>query len=323
MKNLAILFVLFLLLSAQAIFAQDTNTVYYSLFMEQSVQFGTVDTRIDSGSFKEGESFIIPSAVLPSSPVDFSKYQQLYDALVGGKFEIDYGALNKDILLKIFIRNLDPNSDMYKPKGRDSDTLFAYFEMRLWELPDSNFVPEDVDYFLNPGKKVRLCLPKTAAFNNFLNLVGISPNDSLAFGYFEKDDWDSTGIRTINKPDSICFEGIHLSKIGGGRGNILFSTTGVEIEDLGIIPNEYQLNQNYPNPFNPSTKILYKLKKAGNVKLQVYDILGNLVENLVNDYQNPGTYEVTFDADHLTSGMYFYKIEVNNFTQIKKMILLK
>ena len=306
--------------------AQDSNKVYYSLFMEQSYQFGTVDTRIDSGSFKEGEHFIIPEAVLPSSPVDFSKYQELYDALVGGKFSIDYGALNNDIILKIFIRNLDPNSNKYLVKGKDNDTLFAYFEMRIWELPDSNFIPEDSNYYFNDGYKARLCIPKTQAFYNFLNIIGIDASDSLGFAYFEGDDWTASGIQTIDNGDSVCFEGIHLSKVGGGRGNI-YSITGIKLENLGGISNDFELYQNYPNPFNPSTTIRYSIpNNNGNaipVQLKIYDVLGKEVAVLVDKKQTAGNYSVTFDAAELQSGIYFYNLKAGNFSKTKKMILIK
>ncbi len=331
MRNFIISLIVTFTIFTGFISAQDSNKVYYSLFMEQSFQFGTVDTRIDSGSFKEGEHFIIPEATLPSSPVDFSKYQQLYDALVGGKFSIDYGALNNDIILKIFIRNLDPNSNKYLVKGKDNDTLFAYFEMRIWELPDSNFIPEDSNYYFNEGFKARLCLPKTPAFFDFLNIVGISDSDTLSFAYFEGDDWTASGIKTIDKGDSVCFEGIHLSKVGGGRGNI-YSVTGIKIESLGGISNEFELYQNYPNPFNPATTIKYSIPASKqnselHVKLIVYDILGNEVAVLVDENQSSGNYSVTFDANStasgLNSGIYFYSLTSGNYSATKKMILIK
>lgn len=321
MRKITIFTLVALLYFINNVFGQDTNKVEYRLFMEQSLQFGTFDTRIDSGAFYEGGSFIIPEATLPSSPIDFSNYQDLYNALVGGKFHIDFGALNKDIVLKIYIRNLDPNSNTYLPKGSDGDTLFAYFEMRIWELPDSNFIPEDSNYYFNDGFKARLCIPKTSAFDNFLDIIGISQDDTLAFAYFGKSDWTEDGITTINTPDSVCFEGIHLSKIGGGRGNIY--VTGIEVEKLDGIPTGYQLNQNYPNPFNPTTKIKYSIPSSGDVSLTIYDILGNKVSNIVSGYQNRGTYEVSFNAENLASGIYFYRLKTKGFTSTKKMILSK
>jgi len=98
----------------------------------------------------------------------------------------------------------------------------------------------------------------------------------------------------------------------------------VEVENnIKEIPTKYTLSQNYPNPFNPSTSIKYTMPKSGFVSLKVYDILGREIANLVNQYKQAGTYIVDFNASALTSGMYFYKIETNDFVAVKKMVLVK
>jgi type IX secretion system substrate protein/Kelch motif protein len=89
------------------------------------------------------------------------------------------------------------------------------------------------------------------------------------------------------------------------------------------IPKEYALMQNYPNPFNPSTTISYALPTAGNVNLVVYNLLGKEVALLVNDYKHAGRYTVDFSAANLASGVYFYRIQSGQFTDVKKMLLLK
>jgi flagellar hook assembly protein FlgD len=94
------------------------------------------------------------------------------------------------------------------------------------------------------------------------------------------------------------------------------------------IPNEFEVSQNYPNPFNPSTKFRYALPEGRSVKVLVYDLNGRRVAELVNNYQNAGTYEVTRNGKNdsgvlVASGTYIYKIEAGNFNQVKKMVLLK
>lgn len=318
-------------------YSQDCNIVNYSLFLEKSVGFATIDTKIVDGVFKEGNGFTIPSAILPNSPIDFSAYQDLYNALVGGKFSIDYGALNNDLIMKIFIRNLDPNSGKYLNLGESSDTLFAYFEIRIWELPDSNFYPEETSYYFNEGFFARFSIPKSESLNNFLNILGIENNEELAFSYLEEknnqDDWNAWGIQSIDDTDSIKFKAIHLSRIGGGRKRISSniqpndSILAVNLKSLSGIPTQLNLSQNYPNPFNPSTKIQYSIANSGNVKLDVYNIIGKHVLSLVNSYQTSGNYEVEFSTDalknKLTSGIYIYTLKSNNYTISKKMVLMK
>ncbi|MCX6157244.1 MAG: T9SS type A sorting domain-containing protein [Ignavibacteriae bacterium] len=89
------------------------------------------------------------------------------------------------------------------------------------------------------------------------------------------------------------------------------------------VPSAYSLNQNYPNPFNPSTNVKFSIVKAGDVKVIVYDIMGREVQTLVNESLKPGTYEAAFDGSALNSGVYFYKLITNGFTETKRMILIK
>jgi hypothetical protein len=89
------------------------------------------------------------------------------------------------------------------------------------------------------------------------------------------------------------------------------------------IPTKFSLSQNYPNPFNPSTNIQFDIQRQGLVSLKVYDFLGREIKTLVNESLQAGSYESAFDASGLGSGVYFYKLETEGFTETKKMILLK
>jgi len=95
------------------------------------------------------------------------------------------------------------------------------------------------------------------------------------------------------------------------------------VEVDGLVPDEYLLEQNYPNPFNPSTSIKYQMPENGFVTIKVYDMLGNEVATLVNEVQEAGNHSVEFDAATVSSGIYFYIMQAGNFTQTKKMTLLK
>ena len=87
--------------------------------------------------------------------------------------------------------------------------------------------------------------------------------------------------------------------------------------------NEFKLEQNYPNPFNPMTRISYTLPVRTSVKLRVYDLLAQVIAELVNGIQEAGRYEVTFDGSNLPSGAYFYKLEAGSYIEVKKLLLVK
>jgi hypothetical protein len=89
------------------------------------------------------------------------------------------------------------------------------------------------------------------------------------------------------------------------------------------LPQEFQLGQNYPNPFNPATLIEYSIPKTTFASIQIYDILGREVTQLVNEMKQPGIYSVRFNGGHLPSGIYFYAIHAGDFHQVRKMLLIK
>ncbi len=92
---------------------------------------------------------------------------------------------------------------------------------------------------------------------------------------------------------------------------------------LNFLPTEYSLSQNYPNPFNPTTTIEYSIPENGNVKLVVYNSLGEEVTTLVNAYKEAGSYKVNFGAVRLSSGIYYYRLISGTYLSVKKMIVLK
>jgi len=89
------------------------------------------------------------------------------------------------------------------------------------------------------------------------------------------------------------------------------------------IPERFILNQNYPNPFNPRTIIEYRIQESGVISLKVYDVLGNEIETLVSEEKPVGIYEITWYAEGLPSGVYFYQLKTEGFVETKKMILIK
>ena len=115
-------------------------------------------------------------------------------------------------------------------------------------------------------------------------------------------------------------------RINDGSSYIVAQAIGFTTSE---IPDEYSLSQNYPNPFNPSTSIPFALPFESNVKVNIYDVRGRLVEELVNSYFGSGYHHISWDASHLSSGLYFIQFESrslennNTFSTIQKSLLIK
>jgi hypothetical protein len=114
--------------------------------------------------------------------------------------------------------------------------------------------------------------------------------------------------------------------IGNVKGGIFYyqndDFSGIS-NNITASPDNFVLYQNYPNPFNPATNLEFGISNLGFVSLKIYDVLGNEVTTLVNENLNPGTYKYTFDGSGLSSGVYFYKLTSDSYSDIKRMILLK
>lgn len=104
-------------------------------------------------------------------------------------------------------------------------------------------------------------------------------------------------------------------------GDIVATVSGVN--SISSLADVFSLSQNYPNPFNPTTKINFSIAKAGFVSLKVYDILGNEVSSIVNEQLSQGAYSVDFNGSALSSGVYFYRIRTSDFSEVKRMYLVK
>jgi len=128
--------------------------------------------------------------------------------------------------------------------------------------------------------------------------------------------------------NNFMYGGFH--EAGGGFWNPLFHKSGTatvlqstSVENPEDKPERFVLNQNYPNPFNPTTTIRYELPEAAEVRLDVFNIQGQRVASLVNNFQNAGFYNISFDASQLSSGVYIYRLQAGSYSMVRKMTLLK
>jgi hypothetical protein len=118
-----------------------------------------------------------------------------------------------------------------------------------------------------------------------------------------------------------------INMMTGGlyKMNITYSVVTEVSENIisTITPKSFNLYQNYPNPFNPSTRIKYDLPKSGIVRLTIYDNLGREIQTLTDGYKNSGVYEISFDGNKLSTGVYFYRLTTGEITVTKRMLLVK
>lgn len=148
------------------------------------------------------------------------------------------------------------------------------------------------------------------------NGVYFSSNDGLNWAQVN-DGLGNIGVFSLYIFNNYIYAG---ASVNGVYRRQLSELVNVEKTE---IPSKFSLNQNYPNPFNPVTKINYSIPKKGFVTLKIYNILGKEIKTLVNEVKSAGSYEVNFDATGYSSGVYFYRIETNGYSDTKSMMLLK
>jgi hypothetical protein len=203
-----------------------------------------------------------------------------------------------------------------------SDTRIGYKSLGI----GNSALPVELDFFtaiLN-GSQVELRWKTETEVNNYGFYIERSNDisDWTAIGFVE-------GHGNSNSPKQYNFNDNDINQTGtyyyrlkqiDFDGTIeYFNIVSVKIE----IPNKYYLSQNFPNPFNPETRISFTLPEKQLVSLRVYNMLGELVEELVNGPREAGSYTITFDASNLSSGIYIYRIQTDNFAENKKMNFLK
>ncbi|MDZ7765541.1 MAG: T9SS type A sorting domain-containing protein [Melioribacteraceae bacterium] len=140
--------------------------------------------------------------------------------------------------------------------------------------------------------------------------------ESVGDSFFADVDY----VGAFNPADGLWTEGWTAASFYGLTAS---TVVDVEEENEGSVPASFDLSQNYPNPFNPSTKIKFAIPQASDVKLSIYNVLGQKVAELINGFRAAGTYTVDWNAEQLSSGLYIYRLEAGSNVISKKMTLLK
>lgn len=223
-------------------------------------------------------------------------------------------------------RQINISSSNYQLFVVDSMTVFSAQGNGIYKLNSPYFIPVELTSFTASVNDNNVILNWSTATE--LNNSGFSIERKLAgTPLFEEIGFvDGYGTTTEQKT-------YHFSDNPGQIAGFIYRLKQIdydgtfeysnEIEVELTLPKDFELVQNYPNPFNPLTMISWKLAKDSHVTIKVYDVLGNEITTLVNETKPAGIYQIEFDGNNLSSGTYFYRIDASEFSQIKKMSLIK
>jgi hypothetical protein len=222
------------------------------------------------------------------------------------------------------------------------NTLISQARVKIFDLTDPNtFDVSDGPFTIQSSKVINVIRPNGGEILEGGNSYEInwSSNDvedvKIEYSINNGASWDliinstpSTGAYLWNVPAILTNQGrikisdITTPSIYDVSNNTFRINYTVDVNDQKY-SYEYSLYQNYPNPFNPSTRIEYSIPENAYVSLNIYDVLGNLICTLVAEEKIAGHYSVEFDASNIPSGLYFYRLITSEFSDTKKMILLK
>ena len=155
----------------------------------------------------------------------------------------------------------------------------------------------------------------TFLYQAFLGRIRASSNYSLTVFIDDETIQNGTSNTMIGDIARTWYDGIGFAKVD----NV---TTSIRTEK-SVPPEKIELSQNFPNPFNPTTEIKFSFGKPANVEINVYDSQGRFIKTLLDEYKTGGTHTVVFDGTNLVSGIYYYRIQTENFIVTKKMLLIK
>ena len=302
------------------VFSLDGNTLY--IFGRDSDLFaidlnGSLEWKFECGKAakapiidNEGNLYFLPEEVP----------QKLYSLKPDGIIRWEVTIIDSSSIPSYSAPTIDSLGNIYVALGSAILSYDYEGSVRWWYIVGTN--PDEYDDFWQPlicDSEGTVYVGSTFGYYYY----AISSNGELKW-QLPLNDYQVDNTGAIGE-DGTLYLGVHKSSLATNQEKTLIAIrdTGATsvIYNLNIF--DYDLKQNYPNPFNPSTTIKYQIPQTGFVTLKVYDILGEEVAVLVNEEMTVGRYEVNFNASSLASGVYLYRINVNDYVDVKKMLLLK
>jgi hypothetical protein len=222
--------------------------------------------------------------------------------------------------------------------GLPKDDQYGYYLIRDLEVSETNlFVASYYGVFLSTNNGTSWNEINSGLTNTDVSALIVSPDGMYLFAgttgsgvFLSTDNGTSWNEINLGLPEnlyvsSFVIDGMNLYIGTGGCGiwRRPLSEMITAVESSSELPTNFVLYQNYPNPFNPTTNIQFQIVDFGIVSLKIYDVLGNDVATLVNEEKPAGTYEVTWNAANLPSGVYFYQLKAGSFIATKKLLMLK
>jgi hypothetical protein len=219
---------------------------------------------------------------------------------------------------EVFVYNALPDAFVISDLYTDGNFVYAGSNYRIHLSSDTgltwnylyNGLPNGFDYFL-AGASGKIY---TLTNGTFGSALFVSDNNGTSWNY----------VNNLSTPYVYRIEVIADKLFAATETGLYYiPLSAVSVDDKPYKADDFKLYQNYPNPFNPITKITFHSPVASWQTLKVYDLLGNLITVLMDEYKPAGSYEVSFNASSLVSGMYFYKLQIGNYSDTRKMLLLK
>ncbi len=249
----------------------------------------------------------------------------VYTSITTG-FWFDNTIYGKMLDNSLIVKGTNNNSILYSPDGVSYNEFLpfgtTYCAAIKYENDDP--VPVELTSFAAIAKNSNVTLSWSTAseVNSNEYIIERELNNSWIEVGTVKAAGTSTELREYTFTDNLVITGKYNYRLKMVDFDGTFEYSNI-IEVLVGSPNAFELSQNFPNPFNPTTTIRFSIPNASNVKLTVYNSLGQQINTLIDEYKPAGSYQVNFDGADLASGVYIYRFETNNFSEVRKMTLLK